>query len=196
MVSIAITGGLACGKSLVGSFFSDAGVPACEADELGHAVIAKGSLAYAGILAEFGSGILGHDEEIDRAVLGRLAFADPEKLARLNALTHPEIMQRLSAWRASVARQAGYAVAVIPLLYEIRDEGNWDAVICVGARERDQVARLAERGLRADEAHRRIAAQMPVSVKMERADYVVFNCAGVDLVKEQVKRVWQRIRGE
>jgi dephospho-CoA kinase len=85
---------------------------------------------------------------------------------------------------------------VIPLLYEIRDEGNWDVVVCVAAPEADQRRRLAGRGLTDAEASVRIRAQWAQMAKMEHSDYVIYNCGSATLLKEQTERVMRSIRGE
>ena len=196
MVTIAITGGIACGKSLVGCYLAEVGVPVCDADDLARDVVAQGERAYEEIVAEFGRWILRATGEIDRAALGREVFGDARRLARLNALTHPAIMQRLRAWVAAMAGAGGHAAAVIPLLYEIRDECNWGAVVCVSAPERAQLTWLGERGMAPDEARQRLAAQLPLAQKMERADYVIFNCGTRELLRQQTNRVWASICGE
>ena len=192
MTRIALTGGIACGKSLAGRMMADRGIPVCEADEIGHLVLAEDDTVRTALFAEFGAALEGPAGRIDRGVLGRLVFGQPEKLARLNAITHPAIMRRVMDW---MDRQAGLAVATIPLLYEIGAEGGWDRVICVAAPEADQLRRLGERGLDPAAARARIAAQMPLAVKMERADYVIYNCGSTVLLEEQVNQVLRTIRG-
>jgi dephospho-CoA kinase len=196
MVTIAVTGGIACGKSLVGRYLAEIGVPVCDADDLAREVVAQGGRVYEEIVAEFGRGILRATGEIDRAALAREVFGDARRLARLNALTHPAIMQRLRAWVAATSGAASHVAAVIPLLYEIHDECNWSAVVCVSAPERAQVSWLGERGMAPDEARQRLAAQLPLAQKMERADYVIFNCGTRDLLRRQTNRVWASICGE
>jgi dephospho-CoA kinase len=197
MVRIAITGGIACGKSLVGQYMREMGIPVCEADELGHAVLEKGETAYAAVIQAFGSSIVRGDGRIDRAELGRIVFSDPRRRAELNALTHPEILKRLRGWMDEQRKGgAAHAAAVIPLLFEVCDRTEWGRVVCVAAPEADQVHRLGERGLTESEAQARIRAQLTQAEKMERSDFVVFNCGGKDMLKEQTARVVRSIRGE
>lgn len=196
MISIAITGGIACGKSVVAAQVSRRGVPVCEADEIGHAVLRKGSRVFDEVVSAFGLAILDPDSgEIDRTGLARIVFSDPVKLKRLNELTHPEILRRLHQWVSD--RGDGDAVAgVVPLLYEAGDERRWNVVICVAAPEKEQMERLARRGLSEADARARIASQMPLGQKMERADYVLYNGGSVELLEEQTDRVLRRIRGD
>jgi dephospho-CoA kinase len=82
---------------------------------------------------------------------------------------------------------------MIPLLYEIGEGGGWESVICVSSPEAEQIRRLRQRGLTEEEARARMAAQMPVSEKMRRADYVIFNCGSRELLEEQARRTWRDI---
>jgi dephospho-CoA kinase len=196
MLTLAITGGIACGKSLVGRLMMEMGIPVCEADGLGHVVLGRAGEAYAAVLAEFGPSVLGADGEIDRVRLGTQVFSDPERLQRLNALTHPAIMRRIENWIGGQPAGTGYAAVIIPLLFEIRDEEHWDVVVCVTSPSMDQMRRLAERGLTESEAGARIRAQLDQARKMEGSDYVIHNCGSQALLREQTERVVRTIRGE
>ena len=195
MVRIAITGGIACGKSLVASYIAELGIPVCETDTLAHAVLAPGQAVHAAVVERFGREIVGRDGAIDRVRLGRLVFEDDRRLAELNALTHPEILRRLRMWLAERGRETAIAAAVIPLLYEINEESSWDRVICVAAPEADQLRRLAERGLTEAEARRRMASQWAQVRKTERADFVIHNAGSRELLRQQTNDVMRTIRG-
>ena len=196
MIKIALTGGIACGKSLAGQIMAQAGIPVCETDEIGHRVLEQDESVRSGVIREFGTGVIGPDGRIDRTVLGRMVFDDPGKREALNALTHPTIMQKVSEWLEVKSAVSESATVIIPLLYEIGAEKDWDKVLCVAAPEADQLRRLAERGLSPDEARARIAAQMSLALKMERADFVIYNCGSKALLEEQTKQVMRSIRGE
>ena len=196
MVTIAITGGIACGKSLVGRYLADMGVPVCEADRIGHDIMEKGGVAYESVVKAFGLGVVGSDGAIDRGCLAEQVFSDPRKRAHLNALTHPEIMRGIRQW---IERQAGkvpHVAAIIPLLYEIADEDHWDVVVCVAAPAAEQRRRLMERGLTEVAALARIRAQLTQAEKMERARFVIYNCGSRELLREQTERVMRSLRGE
>lgn len=195
MLKIALTGGIACGKSLAGEMLRKAGVPVCETDAIGHAVLEDDAGVRQALEREFGGGVLGANGRIDRAALGRMVFTDARKRERLNALTHPAILTRTAAWVQAQARTQPCVVVIIPLLYEIGAEQEWDRVICVAAPEADQLRRLEERGLSRDEARARIAAQMSQAAKMERADFVIYNSGSVELLEEQVNQVMRKLRG-
>lgn len=196
MIKIALTGGIACGKSLVGQMMAQAGIPVCETDTLGHEVLEKNEQVRDSVVREFGSGIIGPGGRIDRTVLGPLVFADPARREALNALTHPAIMRKASEWLKARPGTSDCAAVIIPLLYEIGAEKDWDKVVCVASPEADQLRRLAERGLSPDEARARIGAQMSLATKMERADFVIFNCGSKALLEEQVEKVVRSLRGE
>jgi dephospho-CoA kinase len=148
------------------------------------------------VIREFGPGILGPDGRINRLALGRMVFAEPGRLMALNALTHPVILRRIADWLETRPATCREAVVIIPLLYEIGAEKSWDKVVCVGAPEPDQLRRLEERGLTPEEASARIAAQVGLAVKMERADFVIYNCGSKTMLEEQAKQVMRAIRGE
>lgn len=195
MVRIAITGGIACGKSLVASFMAVRGVPVCEADELAHAVLGRGEAVQAAVVAHFGPSILDADGTVNRARLGQLVFADDTRLGDLNRLTHPEILRRLRNWVATQPAAVAAVAAVIPLLYEIGDETNWDCVVCVASPEADQLQRLVARGLTETEARLRIRRQWPQARKMERADYVICNNGSRELLQQQTNEVVRQLCG-
>jgi dephospho-CoA kinase len=194
MLTLAVTGGIACGKSTVGSFLADEGVPVCDADDLAHAAMAPGAPVYARIVEVFGRGVLRPGGEIDRAILGARVFADPAERDRLNALVHPPVRQAWAAWLdRQRAREAAAAAVIVPLLYEIGAADGWDAVICVTARRRVQLRRLMERGLGPLEARRRLRAQMPVERKARLADYTIVNNGTRELLKLQTRKVLEYV---
>ena len=196
MLKLALTGGIACGKSLVGQLMAKEGVPVCETDEVGHTVLEQDKTVREALIQEFGEGIVGLDGKIDRGVLGAMIFADAAKRERLNTLTHTAILKRAASWVEARAKDHECVVVIIPLLYEVGLENGWDKVICVGSPLADQHRRLAERGLTPDDARARINAQMSLAVKMERADHVIYNCGSTGLLEEQTKLVLRTIRGE
>ena len=194
MLRVALTGGIACGKSLAGSFLARHGAEICEADALAHAEMKPGEPGYQGVVEAFGSGILDARSEIDRWKLGRRVFARPAELARLNGLVHPGVRRRWAEWLRTRSERARVAVVIVPLLYEIGAERGWDAVVCVGGPVRLQMDRLRARGFTDMESERRISAQMPLAIKMARSDVVVWNGGtGKSLLAQQMERTWRRL---
>lgn len=195
MLKIALTGGIACGKSLAGQYLAREGVPVCDTDDVAHALLDRDPEIRAALLQEFGPSVAAPAGGIDRNALGQIVFADAGKRARLNALTHPAILKRVEGWIQAQAPDQPVVVVIIPLLYEAGLEKEWDKVICLAAPEADQLRRLAERGLSDDEARARIGAQESQAGKMEKADYVIYNCGSKALLEEQLKQVWRGFRG-
>ena len=197
MLRVALTGGLACGKSLCGRLFAERGAAVCDADEIVHDLFRSDGALRDAVAGAFGPEAIGVDGAVDRAALGRRVFADAAARERLNRLVHPAVLAALAAWTEVQAR-AGQAVAIaqIPLLYEIGEAARWDRVVCVAAPETAAVERLRARGLTEAEARARLAAQWPVAAKMVRADYAIYNAGSMELVAEQVARVWTKLRSE
>jgi dephospho-CoA kinase len=194
MLKLAITGGIACGKSLAAGFLTDADVPVCEADGLAHRLMAPGGAAYGAVVAAFGREILKPDGAIDRNVLGDTVFGDRGARERLNALVHPHVRAAWRAWLDAREKEgAPLAAAVIPLLFEIGDEEAWDIVACVSARHDVQRRRLEARGLDARRITQRLAAQRPLKEKESRSDVVLVNNGTEAALREQVTRMLRHI---
>ena len=174
MTRIALTGGIATGKSYVRTRLEALGVPAIDADRLAHGAIAPGTPGLAAVVARFGDGVLGADGQIDRAALGAIVFADERARQDLEAIVHPVVRRAIDDWFASLAPDTPFAVAEIPLLYENGRDREFAAVIVAACEPSRQVERLLARGgLDAKAARQRLAAQLPIEEKVRRAAYVV-----------------------
>ncbi len=174
---IAITGGIACGKSSVAGWLPALGGEVIDADEIVHELEAPGGAAVEAIVAEFGGDVSNAEGGIDRRALGRLVFDDEAARKRLNAMVHPLVAARLKDWLARpVDGTVRFRAAVIPLLHEVGwTEPRWDAVIAVVARRATQLRRLEARGLSHAEACARIDSQWPCECKARLADFVIRN---------------------
>jgi len=192
-LAVGLTGGIACGKSTVAKILAGEGAAVRDSDEIAHEMIAKGGLAYEAVVARFGSKIVGDDGEIDRKTLGNIVFTDPVGRADLEKMIHPGVKTELGKWTREVTAGGRDAVAIVPLLYEVNVTDLWDAVICVTAEDSQVLQRLFGRGLAEEEARRRIAAQMPVSEKAARADYVIENNGSLETLAEITKRIWKEL---
>ena len=170
--SIALTGGIACGKSTLARGLAERGWHVIDTDAIARRVLERGQATYKNVIDAFGPSILQRDQSIDRKVLGRLVFADPQLRAKLNEITHPAIRSLWQREREERARTypSQSLVVMIPLLYECALERSFSAVWSVGASRRVQMTRLQARGLTAEEADNRVASQIPVAEKMARAD--------------------------
>ena len=191
MIQIAITGGIACGKSLVGEMFSEAGVSICDTDYLAHSLMVPGQDVYNGIVEEFGEDIIVDNGNIDRRKLGELVFADERRRFILNKLVHPAVRDLFESWLTE--QNTKCAAVIVPLLYEAKMENGWDVIVCVSCSDEVQLQRLKDRGLTEVEARQRISAQLPTTVKMEHSDFVIFNDGTVSVLKKQVKKVLRHI---
>lgn len=192
MVRIAITGGIACGKSFVAAIFARNGFRICEADELAHQAMLPGGEAYDSVVRRFGEGILCSNGEIDRRILGDIVFGSRALLAELNALVHPVVKSNWESWidaGGEVSRNA----LIVPLLFEGGFETGWDAVVSVAASESKQYERLAQRGFKGANAAKRIEAQLPVTEKMRRSDFVIVNNWGIEILEQQTERIIRKI---
>lgn len=190
---MALTGGIACGKSVVADLFRRWGAEVADADEVAHALLAPGGECVAAVAAAFGPQVRAADGGIDRQKLAGPVFADPRARARLEELVHPAVIRRLEAWAAGIRAGGRPGVAVIPLLYEVGLERKWDAVVSVVADEPTMLARLAQRGLSAAEARARIASQWPVQEKAARADYVIENNGSLAELEEKCRALWKNL---
>jgi dephospho-CoA kinase len=195
MLKIVITGGIACGKSRVGSFLVEQDVAVCEADDLAHDAMKAGRPVYYAVINKFGGEILREDGEIDRQRLGDIVFSDLGKLAVLNSVVHPAVKRAWQEWLLERERDADAAAVIVPLLFETDETEDWDAIVCVSASENVQVRRLTERGISESDAHRRFSAQMALGKKMECSDYVIHNDGSEELLREQTRRVLEYIGG-
>ena len=192
-LSIALTGGSACGKSEVAGILRGEGVPVIDADALAHALLAPGHRVFEKVVQTFGKYYLTEEGVIDRRKLGRLVFKEPAARATLNGLMHPAIYEEVFAWISREQQTHDAAVAMIPLLYETGMEARFDCVISVAADENLMVQRMLARGWTEDDVRARIAAQWPVAEKARRADYVIWNNEDLPALKERVLNTWRAV---
>ena len=190
-LSVAITGGIACGKSLFAAFLHEQGVEIVDADEVVHALEAPGGAAVEPIRRCFGDEVIAPDGGVDRGKLAALVFADSAAREKLNGLLHPMVRQAIDEWRRRPGASTMKA-AVIPLLFESGWEKDWDWVICVSSHPQTQVDRLTRiRGLSTEQARQRLAAQLPIAEKAARAHLTVHNNAGVEPLAQEARRIYR-----
>ena len=175
MVKVALTGGIATGKSYVLEQFRRRGLPCLDADALAHGVMAAGTEATTAIAARFGQEMLAPDGSVDRARLGPVVFADAAARRELEAIVHPAVHRAIAAGiRAfELTGDARLAIVDVPLLYETGSESKFDKVIVTECPPDVQMARLMDRGLTEPAARQRLAAQLPTRDKAARADFVI-----------------------
>jgi len=194
MVKIAVTGGIACGKSRVADYLEARDIPVCDADRLAHRALAPDGAAYALVLAFYGDTILTPTGLIDRVKLGNIVFADAGARSRLNQLVHPVVKAEIEQWLAGKSTAGCTRVAVVvPLLFEANMEQGWDATICVACSPEVQHARLLERGLNAEACRQRVAAQLPLEAKIKRSDFVIWNNGTIASLESKIQTVLKLI---
>ena len=190
-ICVALTGGIACGKSTVAGFWRQWGAETLDADHDAHALIADGGECVEAVVREFGPRVRAARGGVDRRALGALVFADSGARERLEALLHPAVIRRMRTWAEDIRRSGRRGAAVVPLLFEAGLEKGWDAVVCVASAEPTMLARLAQRGLTPAEARARLASQWPVREKMARADRVIENDGSLAELEERSRAAWQ-----
>jgi dephospho-CoA kinase len=177
---------------MVAAIFRSLGADVIDADQLAREVVLPGEPALQEIVASFGRDILLPDGRLDRGKLAAIIFADRAARARLNAITHPRIRERMDAEVAARGSGPGVLILDIPLLYENDRAGTVEKVIVVWVDPQTQLRRLNERdGLTVDEARSRIAAQMPLDAKRARADHVIDNSGSRDDTVHQVETIYR-----
>jgi len=186
-----LTGNIGSGKSTVAGMFRRAGIPVLDADRIAREVMAPGGRAHEAVVREFGREILLPDGTIDRRKLADVVFSDPSRRARLEALTHPAILEAMKEALDGLSREGRPAAIVeAALIHESGAKGLFDAVISVRCDEGTQLRRLLARGgLSTEQALARLRAQMDAERKAGRSDYVIDNSGGMEETLAQVERL-------
>ena len=195
MKRIALTGGMGTGKSHVRAVFAALGVPTIDADTLARDVVAHGTPGFDAVVAQFGRGILTADGDLDRRALAALVFGAIEKRRQLEAILHPAIRAAIDQWFASLDSAAqAFAIADIPLLYEVGLDKEYDEVIVTSCTPQTQKRRIMARDdLDAGEVQRRLDAQMPLDEKVRRATYVIDTNGSLVQTNAQVHKLYQKL---
>jgi dephospho-CoA kinase len=197
MKLVGLTGGIASGKSTVGHMLRDAGVDVIDADVLAREAVAPGSVGLAAVHERFGDAVISSDGTLNRPILGALVFVDDGARRDLNAIVHPEVA-RLAAERLSALREAGATVAVyeVPLLFENGLDAVMDTTILVACPDDVQLARIMARDhLNEAQAKARVAAQMPLAQKRQRAAFVIENDGDLDQLLSRLRETWPLAAG-
>lgn len=188
---IGLTGGIGTGKSTVSGILRELGATIVDADEGARAVVEPGTPGLQAVVAEFGPEVLAPSGGLDRAALAEIVFNDPERRARLNAITHPLVRE----WMAQrTAAATGVVVHDVPLLFENGLQAAYRRTVLVYAPDAVAVARLRAKGMTEAQARARIAAQMPIEEKRELAGVVIDNSDGLAETERQVRDLWEALR--
>ena len=201
MLRVGLTGGVACGKSVVGEMFAKLGVKVIQADLVAHELMQPGQPVYQEVVAHFGRGILNSDGSVNRPRLAQAAFGDgtPEchsRIEELNRIVHPAVIARQDAFMDEVGRADPQAIAMVEaaLILEAGVQGRFDKLVVVTCKSEQRAERLAKR-LNIDvqsarrEVARRMAAQLPDEEKIKAADFVIDNSGSLDAAERQVTTI-------
>jgi dephospho-CoA kinase len=196
VLRIGLTGGIASGKSAVAAILRDMGFYVLDADSLSHKLMEPGQPAYDEILRKFGADLTAAGQPIDRNKLAAIVFADPLKLAALNAILHPRVEQMIArqfeTWEHSGVRDAAFVEAA--LLVEAGMTKKLDGLVVAWCEPEQQLERLRARGMSEIEAKRRIAAQLPLNEKLQHASDSI-NCSGtIEETRVHVQALASKIR--
>jgi len=196
MLRYGLTGGIASGKSAVAAMLREMGFSVLDADPIAHKLMDPGQPEREEVLREFGAELAGADGRIDRAKLGAIVFADPDRLAKLNRILHPRVEQILlkqyEEWERSGVRDAGFVEAA--LLVESGFVNHLDGLIVAWCEPEQQLQRLKARGMSEVDAKRRILAQLPLEEKLLRATYSI-DCSGkMESTRAQVRAIAAQLR--
>jgi dephospho-CoA kinase len=196
---VALTGGIASGKSTVARRLAELGAVVVDADQVAREVVEPGTPGLARIAEHFGPGVIAADGGLDRAALGALIFADADARRALNAITHPAVGERSRELFAAAQQADPDAVVVydVPLLVDEHGAGRvaeFDRVVAVTAEEETRVHRLVSlRGMDEAEARRRIRSQAPESARLAVADDVIDANDTLEYTIAQVDALWAKL---
>jgi dephospho-CoA kinase len=193
MLIVALTGGIATGKSIIAKSLEDLGCYVHYADQIAHQFMEPERPTWKKIVSHFGSGILNSDKTINRKKLGALVFADEKKRNFLNQLIHPLVLEEKKKIIDKLEKDSHYKIFVseAALTIESGFADFFDKIIVVFCREEIQIKRLMERdNINREDALKKIGSQMPSEEKLKRADYVIDSSGSVQNTVEQTEKVF------
>ena len=194
MKMIGLTGGFGTGKTFVASIFKSLGAKVLDADKEAHDVIKKGRPAYKRIIGAFGSGVLNKNGNIDRRRLADMVFAIKGKLARLNKIVHPEVIEAIKRGITNAAEDI--IIIDAPLLIEANLMKMVDYLMVVKASRKNQIKRCMKKfHITRHDVIKRSRHQIPVGRKIKMADFVIDNDGAMSDTRKQVKKIWREIYG-
>ncbi|MDF9408575.1 dephospho-CoA kinase [Pelotomaculum isophthalicicum JI] len=201
MLVIGLTGNIGSGKSTVSRYLESLGSVVIDADQVAREIVQPGTPALAEIVKVFGPGVLNSDGTLDRKKTSSIVFTDPDALAKLNAITHPRIVEAIESEKIKFNNlpdsRDRLLVIDAPLLIEVGLHKSVDEIWVVKVDAQKQVERLIERdGLSDEEARKRVAAQMPQVEKLKYARRVIDNNGSPEETKRQIDQHLADLKNE
>jgi dephospho-CoA kinase len=201
LLRVGLTGGMACGKSVVGEMFVALGAHVIQSDTVAHQLLQPGEGVYDKVVGRFGAAILNADGTVNRARLAEAAFGQPRRIAELNGIVHPAVIEYENRWMKEIAHREPHAIAIVEaaLILEAGSANRFDRLVVVTCRPEQRVERWASRA-RVDletarrEVTRRMAAQLPDEEKIKAADYVIHNSGSLDEARKKVEQIYEKLR--
>jgi dephospho-CoA kinase len=193
MMRVGLTGGIGAGKSEVSRRLVGYGAILIDADAIAREVVALGTPGLAEVVVDFGSEILAPDGSLDRERLGEIVFADASQRAKLNAIVHPKVGERMAELERSAGPDA-IVVHDVPLIAENDLAAGYDVVVVVDAPQARQLQRLVrQRGMSREQAEARMAAQADREQRLAVAGIVIDNSGSLAELDRQVGDLWMEL---
>lgn len=191
VLKVGLTGGIACGKTVVRTRLEQRGLPTLDADHVVHALLASGTTVSGKIATAFGPDVIADDGAIDRKALGHIVFLDREKRELLNHIVHPAVGEKIKEFFLHLdSQRKRLGVVDAALMVETGTYRNYHKVIVVACTPSQQLDRLMSRdGTSREEAKRRIEAQMPIDAKRGYGDFVIDTSGTLEETLEQTDRL-------
>lgn len=203
MLKVGLTGGMACGKSVVGEMFQALGAHVIQSDAVAHQLMQPGEAVYEEVVRRFGTAILNPDRTVNRAKLAEAAFGHPSRVAELNKIVHPAVIEYENQWMQETSQRDPHAIAIVEaaLILEAGSANRFDRLLVVTCRPEQRIERWASRA-KVDvetarrEVTRRMAAQLPDEEKIKAADHVIDNSGSLDETREKIQQIYGMLRAE
>ena len=182
-MKIGLTGGIACGKSVVLEMFKEAGWHTLSADALVHELLDHDPEVIEAVISKFGVEVKASDASLNKKAIAKVVFADSQQREWLEGLLHPLVRKR---WTSALDEEPDKNwVVEIPLLFEKKLEKDFDLVVCLSSSRENQLERLQSRGMNEADAEARIASQAPLAEKIEKSDFVLTNTGSLNFLRKQ-----------
>ncbi len=209
MLRVGLTGGLGSGKSTVGRMFGELGARVIDADEVGRRLMQPGEAVYDAIVAQFGAAVVRDDGSLNRPGLAELAFRHG-RVEELNRIVHPPVVAAQEEWMRGLFAEEPDAIAIVEsaLIFEASRQASgsvpgwrerFDRIILVTAPDEIKIRRFVERSqggdrkLLAEDARKRLAAQIPDAEKISLCDWVIDNGEGLQATRDMVHTVCKEL---